>query len=63
MDRRGIGALVVAIAGWFVVWFKKRLALQHAITYGPMLQRDIESQANLSDIYNSNDVRCVNPAL
>ena len=58
--RRGAAALVVAVAAWFVIWFRRVRGQTPTITYGLMLQRDIERQANLSYIYNSDDVHCVN---
>ena len=51
-------ALVVAISCWMFAWLRHRRCTP-SITYGPMLQRDIERQANLQFIYQSNDVQCV----
>lgn len=40
-------------------WLRRRF-LTPAVTYGPMLQRDIDRQANLRFIYESDDIQCVN---
>ncbi|TVU31331.1 hypothetical protein EJB05_23013, partial [Eragrostis curvula] len=60
--RRGAAALVVAIATWMFMWFRRRVheSTASSISYGPMLQRDIERQNNLRYIYDADDVRCVN---
>jgi hypothetical protein len=52
--------LVTAL--YALVWSRLRLkeSEQFQISYGPMSQRDEERQANLTLIYNSNDVECVN---
>ena len=51
-------ALVVSMACWLFALFRRRL-LTPPVTYGPMLTRDIERQANLRFIYQSNDLQCV----
>jgi hypothetical protein len=45
-----------------LVWSRLRLKESEPlqISYGPMSKRDEERQANLTLIYNSNDVECVN---
>ncbi|WVZ89944.1 hypothetical protein U9M48_036289 [Paspalum notatum var. saurae] len=58
--RRRAAAFVVAIAAWVFVWFRRRCEESRSVTYGPMLQRDIERIANLRFIYESDDTHCVN---
>ncbi|TVU10403.1 hypothetical protein EJB05_43929, partial [Eragrostis curvula] len=60
--RRSAAALVVAVAAWMLLWFRLRIveSSSSSISYGPILERDIARQSNLSYIYNSDDVHCVN---
>jgi hypothetical protein len=51
-------ALVVAISCWMFACLTRRL-FHPRVTYGPMFQRDIERQANLRFIYESDDIQCV----
>ncbi|WVZ95697.1 hypothetical protein U9M48_041429 [Paspalum notatum var. saurae] len=57
--RRRAAAFVVAIAAWFFVRFRRRCEDSRSVTYGPMVQRDMERLANLRVIYESDDTRCV----
>ena len=56
--KKRAAALVVAISCWLFAKIRLRL-LKPSLTYVPMLQRDIERQANLSFIYQSDDLQCV----
>ncbi|KAK3152958.1 hypothetical protein QOZ80_2BG0165810 [Eleusine coracana subsp. coracana] len=56
--RRG-AALVVVLSTWAMLRYRRRFLARPSITYGPMLQRDIERQNNLRVIYNSTDISCV----
>jgi hypothetical protein len=47
--------LVVAISYWLFACLRHRL-FRPRVTYGPMFQRDIERQANLRFIYESDDI-------
>jgi len=58
--RRSAAAIVVAVAAWVFMWFRRRSLEARSMTYGPMHPRDMERQANLRFIYESDDVRCVN---
>ena len=58
--RRGAAAMVVAVACWFFMWFRRRVSDARSVTYGPLTERDQQRQHNLNYIYNSNDVHCVN---
>jgi hypothetical protein len=58
--RRAATAMVVVVAAWFLMWFRKRAADARSITYGPMAERDQQRMKNLRYIYESNDVHCVN---
>ena len=51
-------SLVVVITAWLYVRFRRR-SLCPAITYAPMLDRDIQRQTNLRFIYQSNDTHYV----
>ena len=51
-------ALVVAISCWLFACLRRRI-FHPRVTYGPMFQRDIERQANLRFIYESDDIQCV----
>ncbi|WVZ56316.1 hypothetical protein U9M48_006864 [Paspalum notatum var. saurae] len=58
--RRSTAAVVVAVATWVFIWFRRRNLEARSVTYGPMHPRDVERQANLRFIYESDDVHCVN---
>ncbi|WVZ83542.1 hypothetical protein U9M48_030679 [Paspalum notatum var. saurae] len=58
--RRSAAAIVVAVAAWVFMWFRRRSLEARSVTYGPMHPRDMERQANLRFIYESDDVHCVN---
>ena len=51
-------SLVVAISCWLFACLRRRI-FHPRVTYGPMFQRDIERQANLRFIYESDDIQCV----
>jgi hypothetical protein len=53
-------ALVSIISAWMMIRFRRQLTARPPISYGPMLPRDEQRQKNLSFIYNSNDIQCVN---
>ena len=57
---RAAAAMVVAVAAWFLMWFRRRAVDAQSITYGPMAERDQQRINNLRYIYESNDVHCVN---
>lgn len=52
-------ALVTVISAWMWLRFRRMMRFRRGITYGPMSARDQERAANLSFIYNSQDVHCV----
>ncbi|TVU19760.1 hypothetical protein EJB05_35931, partial [Eragrostis curvula] len=60
LARRRAAALVVVVAVWTFMWFRRRVQEARSITYGPMFERDQVRQKNLSFIYNSDDTHCVN---
>ncbi|TVU08597.1 hypothetical protein EJB05_42006, partial [Eragrostis curvula] len=51
-------ALVVCIASWVFAWLKRRV-LTPGITYGSMLERDINRMRTLAFIYSTDDTNCV----
>ncbi|KAL6637093.1 hypothetical protein ACP70R_024665 [Stipagrostis hirtigluma subsp. patula] len=57
--RRQAAAFVVAVAVWMFLWFRRRRQEARSVTYGPMLERDVQRQNNLRFIYESDDTRCV----
>ena len=58
--RRVAAAVVVAVASWFLMWFRRRVEEAQSVTYGPMAERDQQRINNLRYIYESDDVHCVN---
>jgi len=38
--RRATAVVVVAVAAWFFMWFRKRVEDSRSDTYGPMAKRD-----------------------
>ena len=57
--RRSV-AMVVVVVVWCFLWFRRRRQAARSITYGPMVERDIQQQNNLRFIYESDDTHCVN---
>ncbi|KAK3136624.1 hypothetical protein QOZ80_5BG0439570 [Eleusine coracana subsp. coracana] len=55
---RGV-VVVVVLSAWALLRFRCRSLARPSITYGPMLQRDVERQNNLRFIYHSTDTECV----
>jgi hypothetical protein len=53
-------AVVVAVAAWFFMCFRRRTEEARSITYRPMADRDQQRINSLRYIYESNDVHCVN---
>ena len=53
-------AIVVAVAVWFFMWFRRRAEEARSVTYGPMADRDQLRIINLKYIYESDDVHYVN---
>jgi hypothetical protein len=49
-------AMIIAVASWFFLWFRRRVADARSITYGPMTKRDHQRLNNLRYIYESDDV-------
>jgi hypothetical protein len=58
--RRCAAAMIVAVAAWFFMWFRRRVADARSVTYEPMAERDRQRINNLRYIYESGDVNCVN---
>lgn len=58
--RRAAAAMVVAVAAWFYMWFRRQVQDARSVTYGPMAERDQQRMNNLRYIYESDDVHCVN---
>ena len=58
--RRRVAAFIVSMAAWSVLWYRRRVAQSARIPFTPMVQRDLERQANLNYICNSDDIRCLN---
>ena len=58
--RRAAAAMLVAVATWFFLWFRRRAQDARSVTYGPMADRDQQRMNNLNYIYNSDEVHCVN---
>ena len=58
--RKAATAVVVAVAAWFFIWFRRRVEDSRSVTYGPLAERDIQRMNNLRYIYDSDDVHCVN---
>jgi hypothetical protein len=58
--RYQAAAMVVAVAVWCFLWFRHRRQTAHSITYGPMVERDIQRMNNLQFIFLSDDTHCVN---
>jgi hypothetical protein len=54
--RRAAAAMIVAVASWFFLWFRRRVANARSITYGPMTERDQQRLNKLRYIYESDDV-------
>jgi hypothetical protein len=52
--------MIVVVAVWFFLSFRRRRQQARSIPYGPMLERDIERQNNLQFIFESDDTHCVN---
>jgi hypothetical protein len=53
--------MVVAVAAWFFMWFRRRVVDARSVTYGPMTERDQQRlNNNFRYIYESDDVHCVN---
>jgi hypothetical protein len=57
---RAATVVVVAMAAWFFMWFRRRAEDARSVTYGPMAERDQQRINNPRYIYESNDVHCVN---
>jgi hypothetical protein len=57
-----VQAAALVITLYALVWSRLKLKIFEPlqISYGPMSKRDEERKANLTLIYNSNDVECVN---
>ena len=49
--HRAAAAVVVAMAAWFFVWFR-RVEDLHSVTYGPMAERDKQRMNNLDTSMN-----------
>jgi hypothetical protein len=58
--RRVAAAMIVAVAAWFFMWFRRRVVDARSVTYEPMAERDRQRINNLRYIYESGDVNCVN---
>jgi len=58
--RRAAAAMIVAVACWFFMWFRRRVADAWLVTYGPLIERDQQRINNLNYIYNSDDVHYIN---
>jgi hypothetical protein len=58
--HRRSAAVIVVIAVWCFMWFRRRRQQSCSITYGPMLERDIQRQNNLQFMFLSDDLHCVN---
>jgi hypothetical protein len=58
-EARRRAAVVIAVAAWFFMRFRRRAQEARSVTYGPLTQRDIERNNNLRYIYESDDVHCV----
>ena len=58
--RRAAAAMVVAVATWFLMWFRRRVEYSCSVTYGPLAERDKQRMNNLRYIYEFDDVHCVN---
>ena len=58
--RWATAAMVVAVASYFFMWFRRRVEESRSVTYGHMAVRDQHRINNLRYIYESDDVHCVN---
>jgi hypothetical protein len=58
--RRAVATMIVAVACWFFMWFRRRVVDGRSVTYRPLTERDQHRINNLNHIYNSDDVYCVN---
>jgi len=51
--RRAAASMLVAVATWFFLWFRRGAQDARSVTYGPMADRDQQRMNNLNYIYNS----------
>ena len=58
--RRADDAVVVAVAAWFFMWFRRRVEDSRSVIYSSLAERDKQRMNNLRYIYESDDVHYVN---
>lgn len=56
---KGAALVVVVVAAWIFVRFRRHCLNRALISYGPLAQRDEIRQHNLMFIYNSDDTKCL----